>query len=76
MNYKETHKFFRIDLTNKDVIWGSEEADMCKQHLGENDPFELLQNRTWFTVPDGIYIRNDCLDSKLVTWFALKNKNE
>ena len=70
--YEKTHRLFKIEKTPKGTIWGSEEADMCKQYLGENTPNELLQTRKWFTSFDGIYIRNDCLNSELVTWFALK----
>jgi hypothetical protein len=74
--FTRTHEFFRIDLTNKETVWGSEEADMCRHYLGDNPLLEPLQNRTWFTAPDGLYIRRDCLKNELATWFALKNKNE
>lgn len=72
--FNETHRFFKIELTGKDTIWGSVEADMCKQHLGDTDPNSWLVNRKWFTAPDGIYVRKDCLNNKLVTWFALRSE--
>lgn len=73
-SYYKTHKFFKMEKTPKGTSWGSEEADMCKRYLGENDPNELLITRKWFTGWDGIYIRLDCLDNELVTWFTLKAK--
>jgi len=72
--YDKTHTLFRIKLTVKDTIWGSEEIDMCKQYLGNTDPNQLLQLRKWFTCFDGIYVRNDCLNNELASWFALKAK--
>ena len=73
-SFSKTHKFFKIEKTPKRTIWGSEEANMCRQYLGENNPNELLKTRKWFTSWDGIYIRNDCLNNELVTWFTLKAK--
>lgn len=72
--YDKTHTLFKVAKVSKDTVWASEEADMCRQYLGENDPMQALQFRKWFTTFNGIYIRNDCLNNELVTWFALKDQ--
>ena len=66
--YEQTHQCFKF-YVDFDVI------KLCREHLGDNDPYELLQNRKWFTFPSNeIWIRNDCVDSTIVTFFALQQK--
>lgn len=74
MGFEDTHRLFKFAKTPKLTVWGSEEADMCKRFLGNTEPNEYLFKRKWFTDPEGIYIRHDCLDNELVTWFALKSE--
>ena len=73
--YDKTHRLFKINFTTKGVLWGSEESDLCRKYLGDNNLNDLLQNRKWFTCFEGIYIRHDCLNNELVSWLALKDKN-
>jgi hypothetical protein len=73
MTYKATHRFFKVAFTSKKYsIWGYEELELIRQHLGDNNPNEVLQFRSWFTDIGGIWIRHDCLNNELVTWLALK----
>ncbi len=71
MNYKDTHKFFAIRKTwiNSNEC---QEIEFCRQYFGDNNPRQLLQHRPWFTTYNGIWIRNDCVDSAIVTWFGLR----
>jgi len=74
MIYKKTHKFFAINRT----LAGPQECQeilFCKEYLGDNDPLQLLQHRPWFTSYNGIWIRNDCLDSAIATWFGLRQNH-
>lgn len=76
--YSKTHRFFRFEHTPRDFpsIWGTQEIDMCRKHIGDNDPNQVLQLRKWFSSPEGVWVRHDCLDNSLITWFALKGKDE
>jgi hypothetical protein len=68
--YKETHSVF-------DCSSISEAIALCRENLGDNNPYELLQKRKWFTFPGGeLYIRKDCLDHSIITFFALKNHEQ
>lgn len=71
MTYWSTHQFFPVAKTYNSA-WLCQEAEFCKQYFGDNDPYQLLQHRAWFTGPDGVWIRLDCVDSTIATWFALK----
>ena len=63
--YETTHKCFKTEAHYSAIA-------MCREHLGDNDPYQLLQHRKWFTSPSWeIWIRNDCLDSIPATWFGL-----
>lgn len=67
--YKETHSVYTCN--SYDI---SEAIALCRETLGNNDPYQRLQYRKWFTLPDGeIYIRHDCLDHAIITFFALKD---
>jgi hypothetical protein len=76
MPYSETHRLFKIEKQPiSDSVWGSEEADMCKKHFGNDHTInEPLHKRKWFSSFDGIWIRNDCLDNEVATWFALREQ--
>ena len=71
MIYKKTHKFFVINKTWTDQR-ECQEILFCKEYFGDNDPYQVLEDRPWFTSYNGIWIRNDCVDSAIVTWFGLR----
>jgi len=70
--YSKTHQFFKFQHVPKDFAWGSEEIDLCRKHIGDNRIMMPLQDRKWFSSPEGVWIRHDCLDNEIVSWFALK----
>ena len=70
--YTKTHQFFKFQHSPKDFMWGSEEIDLCREHIGDNRIMMPLQDREWFSSPEGVWIRHDCLNNEIVTWFALK----
>lgn len=72
--YNKTHKYFKFKHIPKDFIWGSEEIDLCREHIGDNNINKLLVEREWFSDPEGVWIRHDCLNNEIVTWFALKDQ--
>lgn len=77
--YSETHRLFKGIRTSTDIeknVWYSSEAELFRECLGDNDPYELLQNRKWFTSFEGVYVRHDCLDHALITFLALKAQHE
>lgn len=76
MSFEDTHRFFKFKHTAKEnfSVWGSEEIDMCRQYLGDNNINELLIKRKWFSDPEGLWVRLDSLDDVLVTWFSLRSQ--
>jgi hypothetical protein len=70
--YSKTHLFFKFQHVPKDFMWGSEEIDLCRKHIGDNRIMMPLVERKWFSSPEGVWIRHDCLDNEIVSWFALK----
>lgn len=75
--YEKTHQRFSVplDWDRETETWPA--VALCREYLGDNDPYELLQNRKWFTFPGNeVWIRRDCLDSIPATWFGLQNKHE
>ena len=74
--YSNTHRFFKFQHTPTDFVWGSEEIVLCRAHLGDNRITMPLQDRKWFSAPFGVWIRHDCLDNEIVTWFALRTGYE
>ena len=71
MSYENTHTFFK---TGKHWTHGTtcDEIILCREQFGDNDIAQALHLRPWFTDYEGVWIRKDCLDDKLVTWFTLK----
>ena len=70
--YEDTHRCFKVatDWDHSTRSWPA--AEMCRKYLGDNDPYQRLQDRAWFTFPEGeVWIRHDCLDSVPATWFGL-----
>jgi hypothetical protein len=74
--YSKTHRFFKFQHVPKEFVWGSEEIDLCRLHIGDNRIMMSLVDREWFSSPDGVWIRHDCLDNQIATWFALRAGNE
>ena len=72
--YSKTHRFFKFKHVPKSFVWGSEEIDLCRAHIGDNSINKPLVQREWFSDPEGVWIRFDCLDNEIVTWFALKDQ--
>lgn len=66
--YESTHtafEFANVDSYNIIMI--------CRETIGDTDPYELLQKRKWFTFPGGrLYVRKDCLNHSFLTFLALK----
>jgi hypothetical protein len=71
--YKQTHLFFKIDLNWNMDMKSSPVLNFLKEHLGDTNPYTLLQTRDWFTVPDGIWIKHELLNTPEMTCFILKN---
>jgi hypothetical protein len=74
--YSKTHRFFKFQHVPKEFVWGSEEIDLCRLHISDNRIMMPLVDREWFSSPDGVWIRHDCLDNQIATWFALRAGNE
>lgn len=68
--YNKTHKFFAVNKPWTESGWT--EIQYCREYLGDNNPFQPLQDRPWFTSYNGIWVRNDCVDPAIVTWFGLQ----
>ena len=73
--YSNTHQFFKFNHTPKGSVWGSEEIELCRLHIGDNRITMPLQDREWFSAPDGVWIQHNCLNNEIATWFALKANN-
>lgn len=73
--YETTHIHF---IRDRHWDWTGQPWDLIsnlRENLGDNDPMEPLQNRRWFTDYNGVWIRRDCIDTSLVTYFALTDKH-
>jgi len=75
---KVTHKRFQLKLHDGNM-W--EIIKLLREHLGDNDPLMLHQwidplmpktERKWFTSGYDVWIRFDCLDESVVSWFVLR----
>jgi len=73
--YSNTHRFFKFNHTPKGSVWGSEEIELCRLHIGDNRITMPLQDREWFSASDGVWIQHNCLNNEIATWFALKANN-
>jgi hypothetical protein len=74
--YNKTHTYFKMhrDWNHDSLSWP--DIEMLRDKLGDNNPMQVLQERKWFTWQDRIWIRKDCLDNNIATWFALKAHND
>jgi len=66
---KVTHKRFQLKLHDGNM-W--EIVKLLRQHLGDNDPLMPRAKRRWFTSGYDVWIRFDCLDESVVSWFVLR----
>jgi len=65
-SYKETHKIYHI--------YGIGVIDALRESLGDNNIFEPLKLRPWFTQSGQLYIRRDVAAPSLITYLLLKQK--
>ncbi len=71
MQYHNTHRFIQVD---RSAAWPDcPVIRVCREMLGDNRITQPLHQRPWFTAPDGVWIRHDCLDNSLITWLVLKD---
>jgi hypothetical protein len=73
MDYSSTHHFIKV---RRDSTWPLDCPIIkeFRQTLGDNRLLQPLQERPWFTDPDGVWIRHDCLNYTLITWLVLKGQ--
>jgi hypothetical protein len=64
--YKETHKVYNV--------YGIGVIDALRESLGDNNIFEPLRQRPWFTQSGQLYIRRDVAEPSLITYLLLKQK--
>jgi hypothetical protein len=62
--YKETHKFYNIS--------GFQVINSLRDALGDNNIYEPLKQRPWFTQTGQVFIRRDVADPALITYLLLK----
>lgn len=67
MDFEKTH--FKCSVPN---TW--ELIELCREQLGDNDPYLKFVNRPWFTNCGTLYIRRDVVESSpsILTYMALK----
>jgi hypothetical protein len=70
--HSTTHRFIPISRSS---TWPVDcpVIRICREMLGDNRITQPLHERPWFTDPDGVWIRHDCLDNPLATWLVLKD---